>query len=236
MKKTRYLVFLTLAALATASAASAQTRGIGLTALGDYSYTTTYGSSVGLDLLAGIPVGSQFEFEPALQFATSEVHTAAIQARTLFPLEKSSLFLKNRIVFKDVARSRTYDACLGLSLGWESTHIELEAGMFGRVMDRFGRDRHSLDAALCEPFNLLYSIKGRLRAADSPWNVWASVSNADRFQLERMWQPIISAGGWFEPSARLRLLLDVICKPSGMFHLNAEFYSIGARAGVCFKL
>ena len=230
----KVLICIVLVAMATMAAA--QTRCIGLTALGDYTYTTTYGSSTGIDLIADIPVGPRFDCEPALQLTTAGVHTAAIQTRSLFPLGKSALYLKNRIAFKDVARSNMYDACLGLSLGWACQHLDVEAGMFGRVMDSFGRNIHSLDAALCEPFNLIYCIKGILCKADSPWNAWASVSNVDIYQMERMWQPIISAGGWYDLTGRLSLRLDVVCKPTGMFHLNAEFYSLCARAGVTFKL
>lgn len=234
MRNKRYLVLLALSFLA--ASAAAQTRGIGLTALGDYSYNTTYGSSAGIDLIADIPVGSRFDCEPALQLTTAGIHTAAVQTRSLFPLDKGALYLKNRIAFKDVARSGMYDACLGLSMGWTCQHLDVEAGMFGRVMDSFGREYHSLDAAMCEPFNLIYSIKGILRKSDSRWNAWASVSNVDLFQLERMWQPIISAGAWYDLTDRLSLRLDAVCKPTGMFHLNAEFYSISARAGVTFKL
>lgn len=214
---------------------SAQTR---LTALCDCSYNETYGPSAGLDLLAGIPTGTGFDLEPALQLTSAGVHTAALQTRTLFHAGRpdNSIYLKNRIVFKDVARSGMYDACLGLSLGWESRHLDVEAGMFGRVMDSFSRDIHTLDAALCEPFNLIYSIKGFLRAPESPWNAWACISNADIFQLERMWQPIISAGGLVMLTDRITLRLDAVCKPAGMFHLNAEFYSMSARAGVSIRL
>lgn len=230
----KILICIVLVAMTTMAAA--QTRDVSLTALGDYTYTTTYGSSTGIDLIADIPVGTRFDCEPALQLTTAGVHTAAIQTRTLFPFEKSALYLKNRITFKDVARSSMYDACLGLSLGWTCRHLDVEAGMFGRVMDSFGRDIHSLDAALCEPFNLIYSIKGILCNPDSRWNAWASVSNVDVFQMERMWQPIISAGGWYNLTDRLSLRMDVVCKPTGMFHLNAEFYSLSARAGVTFIL
>lgn len=230
----KILICIVLVAMTTMAAA--QTRDVSLTALGDYTYTTTYGSSTGIDLIADIPVGTRFDCEPALQLTTAGVHTAAIQTRSLFPFEKSALYLKNRITFKDVARSSMYGACLGLSLGWTCRHLDVEAGMFGRVMDSFGRDIHSLDAALCEPFNLIYSIKGILCNPDSRWNAWASVSNVDVFQMERMWQPIISAGGWYNLTDRLSLRMDVVCKPTGMFHLNAEFYSLSARAGVTFIL
>lgn len=234
MNKRFFLTILTLAVLTVS--ATGQPRNIWLTALGDYSYNTTYGHGAGLDLIADIPIGTAFDCEPALQISSVGVHTAALQAKSLFPIGKSSIYLKNRIAFKDVARSDMYDACMGLSLGWLCQHADIEMGMFGRVMDNFGRDYHTLDSALCEPFNLLYSIKGILRGSDSCWNAWASISNVDIFQLERMWQPIMSIGGWYDTSSRMSFRLEAICKPTGMFHLNAEFYSFSVRAGLTFKL
>lgn len=234
MKKKLFLTILSLATLAVP--VIGQTRDIRLSALCDYSYNTTYMHGVGLDLIADIPIGTAFDCEPALQVSSVGVHTAAVQTRALFPVGGTSLYLKNRIAFKDVARNDMYDACLGLSLGWLCRHADVEVGMFGRVMDGFGRDIHTLDAAICEPFNLIYSVKGILCKSDSCWNLWASLSNVDIFQLERMWQPIVSAGGWYDLSTRLSLRLEAVCKPAGMFHLNAEFYSINVRAGVIFKL
>ena len=223
------------ATAANSEQAVANTRTRTVTALGDFSYNTTYGFSAGLDLIGDIPIGPRFDCEPALQFTTAGVHTAAVQARTLFPIGRSILYLKNRIAFKDVARSDMYDACLGLSLGWTRSHVDIEAGIFGRVMDQFGRDIHSLDAAMCEPFNLLYSIKGLLRNDSSPWNAWLALSNVDIFQFERMWQPIISAGGFYDLNERITLRMEAVYKAAGMFHLNAEFYSISARAGVSIR-
>lgn len=228
-------IALALTLIVLPAAAHGQERGIGVTALGEYAYNTTYGSGAALDLIGDFEIGSRFDCEPALQFSTAGVHTAAVQTRSLFPLNWGTLFLKNRIVFKDIARSSMYDACLGLSLGLQCRHIEAEFGMFGRVMDSFSRDIHSLDAAMCEPFNLIYSIKGILMPPESRWNAWAAISNVDLFQMERMWQPIISVGGCYRINSRISARLDTVCKPTGMFHLNAEFYSISARAGITFR-
>lgn len=213
-----------------------QQTGIGITALGEYSYNTTYGHHGNLDLMAEIPYKGVFEFQPALQLSTANTYTAALQTRALFALPAGSLYLKNRILFKDVARSGMYDACLGLSLGYDWDYLDVEFGMFGRFMDSFDRDWHTLDGTICEPFNLLYSITGRIRPADSSWNIYLALSNTDIFQLERMWQPIFHLGGWLNLSDRLRLGCELISKPTGMFHLNAEFYSITARAGITYYL
>lgn len=232
---TRKLIQIFIVLLSVGAPALARTSGMNLTALGDYSYTTAYGHSAGLDLVAGIPVGPRFDCQPALQLTTAGVHTVALQTRSIFPSGKNIFYLKNRMAFKDIARSGIYDVCLGLSLGWARDHFDLEAGMFGRTMDGFGRDIHTTDAPMCEPFNLIYSIKGMILKADSPWNIWGSFSNVDLFQFERMWQPIVAVGGWYDITERLTIRLETFCKPTGMFHGNAEFYSICARAGVTLK-
>ena len=224
------IIFVTLLSLIAASAHS-QTVPYSITAMGEYAYNTTYGHQSGLDLLGYLPVSSHFDISPALQTSTANVHTAAVQARALFPLGPGDLYLKNRIIFRAVARSGMYDLSAGLSLGYDWDYVEAEFGMFSRFVDTFGRDIHSTDETLCEPFNLLYRIEGRLRPKTSRWNAVLSVSNADLFQLERMWQPIFSLGGRYSITERVGLRLDAVLKPAGMFHLNAEFYSIAVRAG-----
>lgn len=211
-------------------------KGIGITALGEYSYNTTYSHQGALDLLSTIPVGSHFELMPALQFSTANIYSAAVQARTFFDLPEGRLFLENHFLFKDIARNGMYDACLSFSLGYSWDYLEVEAGMFGRVMNATGSKWMVVDDLLCEPFNLVYSLKGILRPATSVWNATLTVTNTDIFQMERMWQPIIILGGWYDLSDRMRIDCGLLLKPTGMFHLNAEFYSIAARAGITYYL
>lgn len=202
----------------------------------EYQYNATYGHQAAFNVMAVVPVGFHFDFQPAVQASTANYYTAALQTKAKFNLPAGRLYLKNRLVFKDVARSNMYDFCMGLSAGYEWDYIDVEVGMFSRFMDSFGRDYHSLDATLCEPFNLIYSIKGLVRPGSSRWNLTLGMSNVDIFEMERGWQPIFSMGGKFAVNNRLLLNLDAFCKPAGMFHLNAEFYAAIVRFGVTYRL
>ncbi len=183
------------------------------------------------------PCGPAFELEPTLQLCTAGIHTAALQARTVFPLGRgrSELFLGERILFRDVAALGMFDAALGLSMGWRCPWFEAEAGMFSRYLGEFGRDIHSEDETLCEPFNLLFKFKGYVRPASSNWNIYGSISDFDTFQVERMWQFIFTAGGWYSLNDSLTLRAEAVLKPTGMFHLNAEFYYLALRLGVTYS-
>ena len=230
------LFFLAAApALFAQSSRAGHSGAVSLSALGEYDCNATYGSQANFDLLADVPVGERFDCQPAVQFASAGIYSAALQARTLFPVGKGCIYLKDRFLFRDIARSNMYDACLGASVGYYRPHLEAELGMFGRFMDALDRNWHSLDGIMCEPFNCMYTLKGLLRPAGSGWNVSLALTNVDLFQMERMWQPIFILGGNWDCSERLEILADIVCKPTGMFHLNAETYSLTARAGITYR-
>lgn len=206
-----------------------------VTAFGEYSYNATFGHQAALDLLADIPVNAHFEIRPGLQTSTAGIHTLALKTSTLMPISAGSLYMSNRFLFRDVVRSAMYDACLAVSFGYKWKWIDVEAGMFGRFMDAFDREWHSTDEIICEPFNLLYRIRLSLKPDTYIWNAYAEVADFDYFQMERMWQPSLVLGGRYDISGRLSIRAEAISKPSGMFHLNAEFYSITGRIGVTYQ-
>ncbi len=234
MKTFMKIILPLVAAVCTSASLHGQAR-YSVSAVAEYQYNKTYGSQGAFGLLADIPVNEHFDLQPAFQTSTAKYYTAALQARALFPLPAGQIYLKNRIIFKDVARSNMYDACFGLSLGYDWDYLDVEVGMFSRFMDTFGRNYHSLDATLCEPFNLIYSIKGSVRPKSSRWNVTLGMSNVDIFEMERGWQPLFSLGGRFDVTDSIVMTLDTFCKPAGMFHLNAEFYAETVRFGLTYK-
>ena len=206
-----------------------------ITAFGDYSYNATFGHQAALDLLADIPLNQHFALQPGLQTSTANIHSLALKTSALMPVKAGCIYMNNRFLFRDVARSNMYDACLAVSFGYRWKWLDVEAGMFGRFMDAFDRNWHSTDEIICEPFNLLYRIALSLRQESSVWNAYGAVANFDYFQMERMWQPSLILGGRYDFSDRLTIKAEAISKPSGMFHLNAEFYSITGRIGVTYK-
>ena len=88
---------------------------------------------------------------------------------------------------------------------------------------------------IVEPFNLCYRIEAFVRPQTSPWNISLCISNMTDYQIERLWQPIFMAGGWYSIDEHWQVNLSALCKPTGMFHLNAKYYAAEVRAGFAYN-
>ena len=86
-----------------------------------------------------------------------------------------------------------------------------------------------------EPFNLLYRVEVFCRPQNNPWNLSFMISNVDDYQMERSYQPLFSAGAWYDFNEHWRLNLWAQCKPTGMFHLDATFYGATFRTGFSYR-
>lgn len=211
------------------------TRKYTVTGMVEYGYNTTWGHHGNFDVQALMPINPHFEMEAKCQLSTANVYTGYVQLRPKFELPVGELFVETGIMYRAVKRNRMGDFTAALGVGYRMDHVSVTLGMFGRVMDNWDRSWYSNETYVVEPFNLLYRIEVFCRPQDNPWNLTFSFSNIDDRQMERMWQPIFGIGAWYDPAEHWRVLLDVQCKPTGMFHLDATFYSATVRAGFSYR-
>lgn len=227
------------------SVVSAQTqptdyRGFGtprysLRVMADYGYNRTWGSMGNLNLHAIAPVNPHFEALADVQLSTANIYTVALTARPKFTLPAGELFIDTRAYYRAVVRASQWDAVAALSLGYRMDYVSVQIGLFSRVMGFYGRNWHSTDAFDSEPFNLLYNLQVFARPQDCPWNISLSIANMDEFQYERMWAPFFTLGARYDINDHWRLDVATQLKLTGMFHLNAEFYSANARVGFTYR-
>ena len=201
----------------------------------EYAYNRTYTHFANINLQAQLPIYACFEMDARVQLSSANVYTGALAMRPKFPLPVGELFLETELLYKALARNHQSDFCGAVAVGYRMDYVSVRLGMFGRVMQAWNTDYHSAAAYNCEPFNLLYELKVGCRPQNCSWNVWAAISNVDDFQMERMWQPIFRLGGRYDIDTHWRTILEAECKPTGMFHLNATFYSAYLRAGFAYR-
>ena len=211
-------------------------RPVELRFFGEYAYNPTYEHFGNFDLQALIPLNRHFELDANLQASTANYYTAALNTRALFPLPVGELFFENRLLYKYIARSSVYDFDLALALGYRMDYVNVQIGCFSRFFDRLNGPWHSEEETVIEPFNLLYRVEVFVRPQTSPWNLSFGACNVDEYQMERMWQPIFTLAGRYNPMPRLSVLAGIESKPTGMFHLNAQFYALHARLGIAYRL
>lgn len=206
-----------------------------LTAMGEYSYNTTWSHHGNLDLQALLPFNPHFEMEARLQLSTANVYSGALQFRPKFELPVGEMFIETDIYYRALLRSRSNDITAALGVGYRMDHVSVTLGVFSRVMDDMDRSWHSNDSYVVEPFNLLYRIEVFCRPQNNNWNLSFMFSNIDDYQMERMWQPLFGIGAWVDVKEHWRLNFGAQCKPAGMFHLDASFYGATARAGFSYR-
>jgi len=201
----------------------------------EYSYNTTWGHHANFDIQGLMPFNPHMEMEARLQFSTANVYSGAIQFRPKFELPVGEMFIETDIYCRAIARNRMSDLTAALGVGYRMDYVSVTLGVFGRVLDDWDRDWHTNDTYVVEPFNLLLRLEAFCRPQDNPWNLSFMLSNVDDYQMERMWQLLFGINAWYDVKDHWRLNFGVQCKPTGMFHLDAVFYGITARAGFSYR-
>ena len=201
----------------------------------EYSYNNTWGHHANFDVQALMPINPHFEMEAKLQFSTANVYTGAFQLRPKFELPVGELFIETDMIYRAIARNQMGDITAALGVGYRMDYVSVTLGMFCRVIDDWNREWYSHETYIVEPFNLLYRIEVFGRPQNNPWNIWASFSNVDDYQMERMWQPLFGLGAYYDITDHWRVNAFVQCKPTGMFHLDATFYGATGRVGCSYR-
>lgn len=86
-----------------------------------------------------------------------------------------------------------------------------------------------------EPFNIYYELSANLLPMIDEWDLKLTITNCEIFELERHYQPSFSASCSYFPRHDIGVHLGIGCKPSGMFHLSADYYESYLKLGVCYR-
>lgn len=214
---------------------------------GIYGYNYTWQHYGGAELKAFMPTSEHVELEAGVQALSSNIYTFSATARPKISLPVGEFFIDASFVYSAVQRNRLHDFVAAGSFGYRMDYVSFQVGCFARTTVEYDRQWNSDETYLSEPFNLLYRLSANVRPLCSPWNLHLGMANFNSFQYERMWQPLFFLGGYYEftpksnfeygyrSASHFRLLAEVTCKPTGMFHLNASFYGIDARLGFAYK-
>ena len=203
--------------------------------MAEYSYNKRWGHHANFNIQGLMPVNPHFEMEARVQFSTANVHTGVFQLRPKFELPVGEMFVETDICYKGVVRNRLSDITAALEVGYRMDYVSATIGIFSRVLDNWDRSWYTNETYVVEPFNMLYRIEVFCRPQDNPWNLSFMFSNADDYQMERMWQPLFSVGAWYDVTDNWRLNFAAQCKPTGMFHLDATFYGATFRTGFSYR-
>ena len=202
----------------------------------EYGYNYTYNSYANFSGIATIPFSSHFEMEGRLQLSTANFYVGGFVLRPKIPFKVGELFFETRAQYNLLARNKIHETCAGLSLGYRMDYVSAQLGAFTRVFTPFNHDMNEGYGFTSEVYNIFWRLEVFVRPQRNKWNVSASIANNNDFQIERMWQPIFNLGGRYDIDEKWRVHADIEFKPTGMFHLNASFYSVIAKVGFTYFL
>lgn len=116
----------------------------------------------------------------------------------------------------------------GAGIGLKTRWIDVRLGYYYRMYGGTGN-------RITEPFNLYYLGTLHCLPMIRKWDLDLTMSNCEKFELERHYQPSLCMQGWFYPKEFLGITLGAVYKPAGMFHLSSDYYQFYTKAGICYR-
>jgi hypothetical protein len=203
----------------------------------EYGYNYTWENFGALAAVGSFPLKDYFVANIGVKSYTSNIYALSVNAKTTFPQKYGEWRIENKLLYRAFVRNRIYELSSGLLVGFRRDYINVGIGLSARLISKFGKPSVTNQLRyIIEPFNLLYFIEGDVKRNSNRWNVGARVSNFDDFQLERPYQPIFTFIGKYSLKNKpLTFFSEMAFKPSGVFHLSANFYEIRVQIGTKYK-
>lgn len=205
-------------------------------AMGLVGYNNTYRWYGGADLKGNLHVDNT---DVALNFEalTAKVFSIGLTVRPNFEVCKNGiLFAEGTMHSRIFGKYKAYEFVYAGSVGFRMRHFLVQAGIFSRTMDALGRDWHSVDNYITEPFNVLYKLSFSIMGFDNQWDIYLTGANFTDYEYERIWEPICTLGGRYDFKERWSAVAEGTLKPAGMFHGTVKFYEGMLKIGVVYKL
>lgn len=201
----------------------------------EYGYNYAWRHYGTLAVSGYFPINDYFDLSAGVQANTANVYAVDGRAIVNFPLKVGRLSLENRFLYRAFAAYDTHELNAAVSVGYAMNYFRVSAGFFGKLYGQspFRSDGDNV-SFVTEPFNLLWNIEAHVRPDSCVWNLGICAANFDDFQIERFNQPIFTLLGRYDIDAHWRILADVACKPTGMFHVTANFYAINTHIGFIY--
>lgn len=196
-----------------------------------YGHNLTYGSHANFDVDAYLSINQHFELDAHLRASTANNYVFGAQMRPKFALPQGELYIEDRLQAHLVSRDHVNEFVHAISLGYRMQYVDVQLGLFSRLIVPMPYDRNSDNAYIAEPFNLIYRVEAFVRPETSCWNIGIAIANMDAYLFERPWNPMLYLRGWYDVNEHWRVHLGGKYKNAGMFHMNAHYYASEVRVG-----
>ena len=152
----------------------------------------------------------------------------AVEARPSYFYDFAAGRLHAEALLHYAPNSTIHNIAFGAGVGFTSRYVNITLGYYYRTITA-GKE------SIKEPFNIYYELGVNCLPTIQNWDLILSISNNRIFELERHYQPSFIATCMYYPRPYLGLSIGIGCKPSGMFHLSADYYQSFVNLGVCYR-
>ena len=169
---------------------------------------------------------SDFNLQAGVQYNT--IGKTAVEARPAYvkAFNWGKISAEALVAYTNLTSVNSISA--GAGVGLSGKWIGGKLGYYYRMYGTSG-------SRIQEPFNIYYEIYANLLPMLDSWTLQLVITNNEVFELERHYQPTFIAQCRYDLKDSLGLSMGVGYKPSGMFHVSADYYQSFLNLGVYYR-
>jgi hypothetical protein len=189
-------------------------------------HNSTFGGFAALSLETLQTFDSNLQISGGVQYNT--IGKTALEARPAYLIDYrwGRLSFETLLAYRNLTSVNSFAAGAGAEISGRWIAVKL-----GYYYHLYGHRGDSIK----EPFNIYYELRADLLPMMETWGLELIITNNERFELERHYQPSFIAQGSYELNDSLGLRMGIGCKPAGMFHLSADYYQSFLNLGVFYR-
>lgn len=203
--------------------------------VGLYGWNETWKGYAGADIVGYMPFCKHFEAIAAVEGSGPGIFSMSATARPKYQFTVGELFADGSVHYRNLAVYGISELNFALSAGYRMDYVSVQLGVTSHLSFDRDRETRSDQIRVIEPLNLLYRLAFNVRPASSRWNAGAGVANYTDFEYGRTFGPLYFLHGHYDINDNISVLLRGELKPSGVFHMSAQFWGISFRTGVCYS-
>lgn len=199
-----------------------------------YGHNLTWGSYLQMFAEYQRTLSNNFALFGGIDYRTPSNVAGKIGGEVTFPLKQSQLSLENCYYYTAFIADNTNQFLSQIAIAYNMNYLSAKLGLFNRWFSSIQRETDEALQYIFEPFNVCYSLEGRVRNNLSPWNIGLRISNIDRYELERSSAPTFFLFGFYKLTPELYLNANAALKLTGMGNISAQYYQSYFHAGVTY--
>ena len=189
-------------------------------------HNSTFGGFAALSLETLQTFDSNLQINGGVQY--NSIGRTAIEARPGYykDYDWGRITAEALLAYKNLASVNSLAAGAGVEASGRWVAVR-----FGYYYHLYGRGGETIN----EPFNIYYELRVNLLPMLQSWDLHLAITNNERFELERHYQPTYLAECRYDMKDYLGLTIGAGYKPAGTFNLTADYYQSFINLGVCYR-